>query len=97
MPAYLIARVHVTDPERYKEYAALTPAAVAKHGGRFIVRGGPVTTLEGPAENDRIVVIEFPSMAQGKAFFSSPDYEHAKTKRKDAAQAQFILIDGFAG
>lgn len=97
MPAYLIARIHVTDPERYKEYAALSPAAIAKHGGRFIVRGGPVTTLEGPAENDRIVVIEFPTMAQGKAFFSSPDYEHAKTKRKDAAQAQFILIDGFAG
>jgi len=97
MPAYLIARVHVTDPDRYKEYTALSPAAIAKHGGRFLVRGGPVTTLEGPAENDRVVVIEFPTMAQAKAFWTSPDYEHAKTRRKGAADAQFILMDGFAG
>ena len=25
MPAYLIARIHITDPERYREYAKLTP------------------------------------------------------------------------
>ena len=44
MPAYLICRIRVTDPQRYDEYKKLTPAAIAKHGGRFIVRGGPVTT-----------------------------------------------------
>ncbi len=97
MPAYLIARIHVTDPERYKGYTALTPGAIEKHGGRFVVRGGPVTTLEGPAENARVVVIEFPSMAQAKTFWSSPEYEHAKSKRKGAATGQFILIDGVAG
>jgi uncharacterized protein (DUF1330 family) len=57
MPAYLICRIRVTDPQRYDEYKKLTPAAIAKHGGRFIVRGGPVTTLEGPDEHDRVVVI----------------------------------------
>lgn len=97
MPAYLIARVNVTDPERYKDYTALTPAAIAKHGGRFVVRGGPVTTLEGTPEHDRIVVIEFPTMAQAKTFWASPDYEHAKSKRQGAATGQFILVDGFAG
>lgn len=95
MPAYLIARVNVTDPERYKDYTALTPAAIAKHGGRFIVRGGPVSTVEGPEERNRIVVIEFPSMAQAKTFWSSPEYEHAKSKRKGAADGQFILVEGF--
>lgn len=97
MPAYLIARIHVTDPEQYKQYTALTPAAIANHGGRFVVRGGPVTNLEGPAENDRVVVIEFPSMERAKTFWSSPEYEHAKSKRRGAATGQFILIDGFAG
>lgn len=97
MSVYLIARIHVTDPERYKDYTVLTPAAIANHGGRFIVRGGPVATLEGPAENDRVVVIEFPSMTQAKAFWSSPEYEHAKSKRRGAATGQFILVEGFAG
>jgi len=97
MPAYLIARVHVTDPERYKGYAALTPAAIAKHGGRFVVRGGAVTTLEGPPENDRVVVIEFPSAERAREFWSSPEYAEAKSKRQGAASGQFILVDGYAG
>ena len=29
MPAYLIARIHITDPVRYQEYTKLTPAAIA--------------------------------------------------------------------
>lgn len=61
MPGYLIARVDVKDPQQYSKYTAVTPDAIARHGGRFIVRGGPVKTLEGPEENARIVVIEFPS------------------------------------
>ena len=97
MSAYLIARVHVTDPERYKGYAALTPAAIAKYGGRFVVRGGAVTTLEGPPENDRVVVIEFPSAERAREFWASPEYAEAKSKRLDAANGQFILVDGYAG
>jgi uncharacterized protein (DUF1330 family) len=97
MPAYLIARVRVTDPEQYKEYTKLTPAAIAKHGGRFVVRGGAVSTLEGPSEQDRVVVIEFPSVERAKAFWDSPEYREAKAKRAGAATGQFILVDGYAG
>ena len=97
MPAYLIARVHITDPERYREYTRLTPAAIARHGGRFVVRGGEVTVLEGPEERDRVVVIEFPSLEHARAFWSSPEYREAKAKRAGAATGQFILVDGYAG
>ena len=97
MPAYLICRIRVTDAQRYDEYKKLTPAAIAKHGGRFVVRGGPVTTLEGPDEHDRVVVIEFPSMEHAKAFWSGPDYAAAKALRKSAATGQFILVEGHPG
>ncbi len=97
MPAYLICRIHVTDPHRYDEYKKLTPAAIAKHGGRFIVRGGPVATLEGPDEHDRVVVIEFPTMERAKAFWDGPDYAAAKALRKSAATGQFILVEGNPG
>ena len=46
MAAYVIIRISVTDSEKYEGYKALSPAAVAAHGGRFLVRGGPVQTLE---------------------------------------------------
>ncbi len=59
MPAYVIARVKVTDPDQYGKYRAVTPGAVAEFGGKFIVRGGEMETLEGPAEDRRVVIIEF--------------------------------------
>lgn len=96
MPAYLIARVHITNLDKYKDYMKLTPAAIAKYGGRFVVRGGAVETLEGPHEHDRVVVIEFPSIERAKTFWNSPEYGEAKAKRAGAATGQFLLVEGAA-
>ena len=84
MPAYLIARVQVTDWERYREYTRATPAAIESFGGRFIVRGGETITLEGPQETGRVVIIEFPSLDQAKAFYHSEEYSRAKRLREGA-------------
>jgi uncharacterized protein (DUF1330 family) len=97
MPAYLIARVQVTDWERYRKYTQATPAAIEKYRGRFIVRGGETVSLEGPPETGRLVVIEFPSLGQAKAFYHSPEYSQAKKLREGAATGQFILVEGWSG
>lgn len=97
MAVYIIARVKITDPQKYEAYKALTPAAVAAHGGRYVVRGGPVRTLEGEPETRRVVVLEFPDFAAAEAFYHSTEYQAAKAKREDAAEAQFILVEGVAG
>ncbi len=96
MPAYLIARVHVTDWERYRQYTQATPAAIEKFGGRFIVRGGETVTLEGEPETGRLVIIEFPSIAQAKAFYHSEEYSRAKKLREGAATGQFLAVEGHA-
>jgi uncharacterized protein (DUF1330 family) len=94
MAGYIIARVNVTDPEKYKDYTAVTPGLLAKHGGRIIVRGGETATLEGPEETGRIVVIEFESLEQAKAMYQSEEYQAAKKLRAGAATAQFIAVAG---
>ena len=94
MAGYIIARVNVTDPEKYKDYIAVTPGLIAKHGGRFIVRGGETATLEGPEETGRIVVIEFESLEQAKAMYESEEYQAAIKLRAGAATAQFIAVAG---
>jgi uncharacterized protein (DUF1330 family) len=96
MPAYLIAFIEVTDPQQYAQYTQRTPAAIAKFGGRFIVRGGKTKTLEGPQEKRRVVVIEFPDFERAEAFFQSEEYQHAKGFRKGAAKATFVLVEGAA-
>ena len=58
------------------------------------MRGGPVQTLEGPEENRRIVVIEFPSLEAARAFYESPDYGPVMALRHAAATSEMILVDG---
>jgi uncharacterized protein (DUF1330 family) len=94
MPVYVISRVQVTDWEHYREYMKATPAVIERFGGRFVVRGGETITLEGPQETGRVVIIEFPSLDQAKAFYHSEEYSRAKKLREGAATGQFLAIEG---
>ena len=60
MTAYVLVDCDVTDPVRYEEYRRLAPVVIAKYGGRYLVRGGATTVLEGEWQPKRIVVLEFP-------------------------------------
>ena len=97
MAAYIIARVEVTDWERYREYTKATPEAIARYGGKFVVRGGEIITLEGEPENRRLVVIEFPTLERAKEFYNSPEYTKVKALRAGAAVGQFLAVQGATG
>jgi uncharacterized protein (DUF1330 family) len=94
MPAYILARIRVTDPQRFEQYRAAVPAVIAQYGGRYIVRGGEVTALEGTPEGRRLVVIEFPTLEAAQRFWHSSEYAQAKQLREEAAQAEVVLVPG---
>jgi uncharacterized protein (DUF1330 family) len=94
MPAYLIARIRVTDPEQYKKYIAVTPGILAGFGAKFLARGGETTTLEGPEEETRVVIVEFPSLEKVREFYSSPEYQEAIKIRTGAAEVSMMAIAG---
>ena len=94
MAAYVLARVHVTNWEKYREYMNVTPMVIEKYGGKFIARGGEVETLEGPQETQRVVLIEFPTLDKAKEFYNSPEYQEARKLRAGAATGQLLAIDG---
>jgi len=96
MPAYIIAQVNVTDPAKYQEYAKLAGPATQKYGGRFLVRGGAKTTMEGEIPFQRIVVNEFPDVEAAKRFYNSVEYQAAKQKRLGAADFNMIIVEGAA-
>ena len=93
MSAYWIAHVTVTEPEAYKGYQALAPAAFAAHGARFLARGGAAEVLEGP-RLERHVVIEFPSLDAARACYASPEYQAAKARRDGACIAHVVIVQG---
>ena len=96
MPAYVIVEVNVTNPEPYAAYRDLATASVARHGGRFLVRGGQVTPLEGDWQPPRFVVIEFPSVDAAKAFYFSEDYQEALQVRLANSVGRSFIVEGYA-
>ncbi|MBI3376356.1 MAG: DUF1330 domain-containing protein [Betaproteobacteria bacterium] len=94
MSAYVIGEVEITDPQSYQEYAKRVPETVARHGGRYLVRGGAVETREGDWSPKRVVVLEFPSMDQARKWYDSPDYGPVLAIRLKAAKSNVIFVEG---
>ncbi|HTB21926.1 MAG TPA: DUF1330 domain-containing protein [bacterium] len=94
MPAYVLARVAVSNFEQYKKYGEASSAAVAKFGGKFVVRGGQTIALEGPVDARRMVIIEFPSLRHAQDWYQSAEYQAAKGLRAGAAVAEFLAVEG---
>ena len=94
MPAYIVAQIDVHDPDRYEDYKRAAQHTLALYGGRYIVRGAPVTELEGPWDTKRFVVLEFPDKARAQAWYDSAEYAPAKKIRHAAAHSLMILAEG---
>ena len=94
MPAYIVVEVEVLDPDRYEKYKAMVPPSLAEYGGRFVVRGGKVETLEGDWSPKRFVIVEFPSVEKAKGWWDSSGYAEAKALRQATAKTQMIVVEG---
>jgi uncharacterized protein (DUF1330 family) len=94
MAAYIHADIEVTDPAAYEEYRREVPAMIAAHGGRYLVRGGAATLLEGDTPPRRQVILEFPDMASLKAFYTSPDYQRLIKIRQKASHGTLVAMEG---
>jgi uncharacterized protein (DUF1330 family) len=94
MPAYIIADVTTTDPAAMDEYRKQVPATVAKYGGRFLVRGGAHETVEGTWSPNRLVIIEFPSLARAKEWYDCAEYKGPKDLRIKAGRTNLVMVEG---
>jgi uncharacterized protein (DUF1330 family) len=94
MPAYVIVETDITDPERYAQYKAASPDAVAAGGGRFVVRGGELAVLEGDWRPSRLVVLEFEDLAAAKRWYEAEVYQAVKKLREGAAHIRMVAVQG---
>jgi len=95
MPAYFIANIEITDPAEFEAYRRDVPAVIARHGGRYLVRGGAIEVLEGDPGLSRVVILEFPDMESARAFYASEDYAALLAQRLRATRSQIALVEGF--
>jgi uncharacterized protein (DUF1330 family) len=95
MPAYAIASIHVEDPEMMARYSVAVPEIVARHGGRYLVRGGAVEQVEGDWDPGRVVVLEFDSVEAASGMFASAEYQEIAGLRQDATRSNIVIVDGY--
>ena len=94
MTAYVIADVEVLDSAGYEAYRQQVPATIAAYGGRYVARGGATEVLEGSWSPRRCVILEFPSMAQLKAWWDSPEYTPLRAIRERTSRSNLVAIEG---
>ena len=95
MAAYLVTEIEITDPAGYEEYRKGVGATLAAYRGRNLVRpGGKMEVLEGDWAPKRLVILEFPNIAQLKAWYDSPEYRPLLAIRLRTAKSKMVLIEG---
>ena len=90
---YWIVRVDVNNEDGYKAYAAASPAICKKFGGRYLVRNGQFTDVEGQSRS-RNVVVEFPDYGAALACYHSAEYQQNLKIRQAHSTADLIVIEG---
>jgi uncharacterized protein (DUF1330 family) len=94
MPAYIVVDIEVQRPAEYERYKELAPPSIAQYGGRYLARGGATEVLEGTWQPTRLVILEFPSAKDARAWWSSREYAEAKALRQACARTQMVLLEG---
>jgi uncharacterized protein (DUF1330 family) len=97
--AYIVTEVDVTgDMTLYqRDYAAHAQGTVEPFGGHYLARGGRVAGTEGEPPRGRIVISEFPSFEQAKAWRYSEAYMKIVTVREREAKSRQFIVEGVGG
>lgn len=94
MSAYLIVLLEsVTDPAEVAEYRRIGLPTLEAAQAKFLVRNGKFEMLEGPAPQG-VLLLEFPTMEQARAWYGSPQYQEALRHRFAGARCRALFVEG---
>ena len=92
--AYWVATYRsISDPNALAEYAKLAGPAIQAGGGRFLARGTAAKAYE-YGLTQRVVIIEFDSVAQATAAHDSAGYQEALKVLGNGADRDLRIVEG---
>lgn len=94
MPAYYLAQMTIKDAELYQLAQSRFPAVFEKYRGRVLAADSDFEVLEGHFDGSRVVIIEFQTEEDLRAWYFSPEYQETVAIRKRAANANIIIAHG---
>jgi len=96
MSAYFIVEIKTKaeNKQDYAEYVGKVRSIVEKYKGRYLSRGGKVTSVFGKWEPERIILIEFPSVQDIKRWLNSSEYKQVAKLRENSVTTKAIIVEG---
>ncbi len=95
MPAYLIVMREeaIQDPDAFTIYQQKTRHMSGEYSLTPRVVYGQIEAMEGEAP-DGVVVLEFPSLEDAKAWYNSSEYQQALPFRLQSARFKSFIVEG---
>ena len=94
MSVYFIAQIQINDKVAYQKYLDSADEVFQKYNGKYLAVDDSPMCLEGLWDERRIVLIEFPSKEEMKAWYCSEEYQSILKHRLNAAECDSVLING---
>lgn len=93
VPVFMVVNLKVTDAETYRLYEKGFFPMLKKYGGSFITFDDKPDTLEGSSPRDgRMIVFQFPSEEQARAWYADPEYQALSEHRRAGTELQFLTM-----
>ena len=94
MAGYVVAQINMTNKQGFKVYAEQVPETIKQFGGKYVVRAGEYTSMEGKWDYTRNVIIEFPTYEKALEWYNSDLYKPVKELRQKNSDGNIIIIKG---
>jgi uncharacterized protein (DUF1330 family) len=93
---WVVAYHSIKNQDALQAYAKLATPAIEAAGGKYLARGNPAKTYES-GMNQRIVLVEFPSVQAAIACHDGAAYQQAlKHLAGDAVKRDLRVVEGLA-
>lgn len=85
MAVYMVAIAQIPNRESGRSpYGTAVGKLVAKYGGKYVARGGPVQLLEGEwGDRQRLVISRWPDLETVNRFWNSKEYQEEVKPLRD--------------
>jgi uncharacterized protein (DUF1330 family) len=94
MSAYMVIESQIRNAATYDQYIQLVAPIVEKYGGRYLVRGGQVTSLGDVWNPERMIILEFPGEENIREWLSSDEYREIASLREQGADTRAVILEG---
>ncbi len=89
----VFTRERMRDEKEYEMYKQKNRIAMQGHAIKKHALYGKFEVLESP-EAQGVVILEFPTVADAKAYYDSPAYREAREHRFKAADYRVLIVEG---